>query len=309
MRTRFRLSAVLLLASAGTAAAQSGTFRAFPPGSNAYGLSPDGQTVLGRDGSGNAFRSTLTGPLTILGPGTAKRITADGTVIMGNVGSNVFRWTQSGTTIIGAGDLQGMSRDGSAAAGLQFQWSSAGGYGSLPSLPSGGAGQNRYAWAISGDGSTIVGSSTWFPGGAAPVRWTSAGALSLGAIPGGTSDAVGSAVSHDGSIIYGMGLGPTGYDTFRWTEATGMVGLGVTGPGFSAPLPLACTPDGGILVGNAVFRAFVWTMGAGPESVQDLLENVYGLDLGGLQLVSVNAISDDGTVIAGYGEGPGGSRG
>lgn len=293
-----------LLVAASPALAQSGIFRSFPGPGNVYGMTPDGLTVVGFQPSG-AFRWSDADGATILGPGRATAISADGSVIAGIQGTNAVQWTSSGVTTLGPGNSAYMSGDGSVVTGMRasgssegYRWSAQNGYQSLPDLPGVGA-QSHQSWGISGDGQTVLGSVS-YSGGIPAVRYTASGASSLGTIPGGGNpDALASASSYDGGIIYGMGRGPHGYDTFRWTQDTGTVLLGVAAAGFGAPLPAACTPDGGIIAGSAGFRAFVWTIGSGPEDVQTVLEQHYGIDLGGLQLISVTSISADGRTVAG----------
>lgn len=306
------LPALIVACLAPAAWAQPGDFFLFPSGSRAFGVTSDGSTVVGAispsGSSWQAFRWTAASGVQVIGAGMAKFISDDGSVISGISGTantTTFRWTSAtGMQTLGTGDVQGMSRTGARVTGVAgngaegFQWSAASGYQTLPHLP--GAART-YGWNISGDGSTIVGSETIQPNGALAARWTAAGPSSLGLLPGGVADAAATCVSDDGSVIFGMAHGPNGYDTFRWTQQTGMVGLGVVAADFSAPLPIDCTPDGGIIVGNAGTRAFVWRLGSGPEDVQTVLEERYHLNLGNLVLERVSGISDDGRTIIGNG--------
>jgi uncharacterized membrane protein len=230
-----------------------------------------------------------------LGSGYARRISSDGSVVCGTAGSAVFRWTsQSGRTELGSGNIFGMSRDGSVLTLDSRMWSVSGGFQTLPPL-SGGSGMG---WAVDGDGSTIVGNTF----GAHAVRWDGLVPTDLGIIPGGFQDADATAVTADGTQIFGIARGPQGYDAFRWTQATGMVGLGFPSAGFNnLPLPQACTADGTILVGNTFGAAIVWRLGSGPEYIQDVLEQQFGINLNGLFLEHAMGISDDGRTIVGFG--------
>jgi probable HAF family extracellular repeat protein len=107
---------------------------------------------------------------------------------------------------------------------------------------------------ISGDGSTIAGygwlCDTFFPNGTCSgsstvqaFRWTPAGGYQLLGSPGG-SDFFGSgAVSFDGSVIVGEHPQPNQFAAFRWTAATGMVGLPMN-------IAAAVTPDGQMVAGG-----------------------------------------------------------
>ena len=55
----------------------------------------------------------------------------------------------------------------------------------------------------------------------------------LGDLPGGVFSSSAGGVSADGSVVVGSGTSANGYEAFRWTQATGMVGLGdLSGGGF-----------------------------------------------------------------------------
>ena len=107
---------------------------------------------------------------------------------------------------------------------------------------------------ISGDGSTIAGygwicttfnanGSCQSAGDVRAFRWTPAGGYQTLGSPG-TSDFFGSgAVSSDGSVIVGEHPQPGQYAAFRWTAATGMVGLPMN-------IAAAVTPDGQMVAGG-----------------------------------------------------------
>src|SRR5262245_14478522 len=102
---------------------------------------------------------------------------------------------------------------GGAAAGPVFT-----GLGDLP-----GGSFISYAFGVSADGSTVVGSSYGLSGEHA-FRWTSSGGMvDLGTM--GYSNSSASGVSADGSTVAGTAYGGTP-QAFRWTSSGGMVGLG-----------------------------------------------------------------------------------
>jgi probable HAF family extracellular repeat protein len=107
---------------------------------------------------------------------------------------------------------------------------------------------------IAGDGSTIAGygniCTTFNPNGSClssgavqAFRWTPAGGYQTLGSPGDTSFYGAGAVSYDGSAIVGEHPLPNQYAGFRWTAATGMVGLPMN-------IASAVTPDGGMVAGG-----------------------------------------------------------
>ncbi len=264
----------------------------------------------------------------------------------GAAGREAFRWTDGGGMVglgrqPGAAESHAydVSADGSVVVGgsqQAFRWTQADGMVGLGNLPGGGGGSLGAAFGVSADGSVVVGGD-----GSPPeaFRWTSAtGMIGLGALNPYSSEA--EAVSADGSVIVG-GLG----QAFRWTTADGMVGMDAL-PGSSFTWALGLSADGSTAVGVAGFpgggqRAALWNaqgeivdlsgivasdvsgdgsivVGSGPGGatiwdakhslfvLQDLLRDLYDLDLPGWRLYWATAISDDGHTIAGWGFDPAG---
>ena len=103
----------------------------------------------------------------------------------------------------------------------------------------------RWDWAISADGTTIVGEGASGSGTQA-FRWTAGGGMAgLGDLAGGASGSVAYGVSADGSVVVGAGRsaasGP-GREAFRWTSGGGMAGL--TDQGCLATEEYVCECDG-----------------------------------------------------------------
>ena len=123
-----------------------------------------------------------------------------------------------------------------------------------------------WAWGISGDGLTIVGSSDGGGSYYQAFRWTSAsGMVSLGNVPDTTLESrTALAASYNGSIIVGKGGTSTGDEAFIWDAAHGM------------------------------------------RKLRDVLINDYGLDLAGWKLSEARAVSANGRAIAGNGINPNG---
>jgi probable HAF family extracellular repeat protein len=155
---------------------------------------------------------------------------------------------------------------------------------------------------ISADGSTVSGSSV-NPGAKTQeaFRWTQVnGMQGLGFLSHGSEKAnLGEAwgLSADGSTIVGYnayGFGANGYEAFRWTEGTGIVGLG-TLDGSKSSAAYDVSHDGttvvGVLFGGRQ-EAFRWTPAAGLVGLGFLSDKNYTYS-------SAQAISADGRVITG----------
>jgi uncharacterized membrane protein len=126
-------------------------------------------------------------------------------------------------------------------------------------------------------------------------------------------------ISADGTSIVGntsSSAVPGGSEAFRWRQATGMVGLGVSS-GFTSSGANAASGDGDRIVGvlriidfiNPPVEAAAFydeTLGT-YYPLQPILENLVG-SLGGWQLETATGISDDGTVIVGNGINPSGQE-
>lgn len=147
---------------------------------------------------------------------------------------------------------------------------------------------------ISGDGTTVVGTATDADDVGRAFRWTLAtGLVDIG--PGNSiSQSNSGAVSHDGSVVVGIGNGSQ--SSFRWTAASGPVDLG-TFPGGSVTFAAGISADGSTIVGSAVgadqkFQGFKWTAATGLVATPVASSAVQS---------SLNtAISADGSVIVGF---------
>ncbi|MCX6900207.1 MAG: hypothetical protein NT105_16105 [Verrucomicrobia bacterium] len=177
-------------------------------------------------------------------------------------------------------------------------------------LPDGG---RSIAVAVSSDGSTVVGQADQGLNSIA-FRWTAAsGMIALGSFPGGyTSNA--RSVSGDGSVVWGEGMSPSGCKRFQWTAAHGMVALDPKTDANRLPIPrlklnkdfpfkdptigaVSSSSDGKIIVGNRLLPAFCcesfrWTKMDG---------FMYLGYLPGCDICCASAISNDGSVVVGYG--------
>lgn len=259
---------------------------------------------------------------------SASGVSADGSVVVGSSqrertdspyrGWEAFRWTQ-GTGMVGLGNLPGgdfgsraseVSGDGSVVVGYgfsntnflkAFRWTQGTGMVELGDLPGGGF--DNFASGVSFDGSVVVGGSNTDIGPQA-FLWTQAmGTVGLGDLPGGSS-LVGEnfswaqGVSFDGSTVVGYSQSANGQEAFRWTQATGMVGLGDLPGGTFSSIANVVSADGSVVGGGSNsangWEAFRWTQATGMAGLGDLP--------GGIFSSYATGISADGSVLVGYSE-------
>jgi probable HAF family extracellular repeat protein len=274
---------------------------------------------------------------------SAAAISANGLVVVGRSTSTAhpsgeaYRWTAT-TGMVGLGVLGpssrfmgcsncsqafGVSADGSVIVGqssgngedLAFRWTETGGMVSLGDLPGGST--SSFAAGVSADGSVVVGIGSG-PGYQGAWRWTQeTGMVEIGGlldIPNRRSSATG--ISADGLVIVGisrsanadptgvLGFFNGGHEAFRWTAATGMVGLGDLPGGIFSSSAGASNLDGSVIVGwgtsDSGREAFRWTAATGMVGLGDLP--------GGAFRSSAAAVSANGAVVVGSGTSASGSE-
>jgi probable HAF family extracellular repeat protein len=252
------------------------------PTTQAYRVSADGSTAVGRSSSAAGFEAT-------------RWTQAEGTVALGDVaGGDVSAFalgtSADGSVVVGLGT--------SASGTEAFRWTQASGMVSLGDLPGGSV--NGQAFDTNADGSVVVGEGNTDAGREA-WRWTQAtGLVSLGGGPFGVTDSVARGVSADGSVIIGAGTVGGIRQGWRWTEATGLISLGAPPNGLSTST-WDVSPDGGTVVGYvdlttdtfAPSIGYRWTEAGGYELLPDLP--------GGAQEAAARGVSLNGEVAVGYG--------
>jgi hypothetical protein len=175
-----------------------------------------------------------------------------------------FVWTQaSGFQASGISEPWAVSHDGSVVVGGEpaTRCDTAGCMGLTLGAP------RSAAFAVSSDGSTVVGTLSTAPGGGA-FRWTQAeGAVALDAsVPNTFQYSVARGVSGDGLVV----VGERDYGVPVWWD------------------------------GSSV-EAFLWTPASGMRDLRDIFVFDYKLDLQGFILREAVAVSADGRAIVGNG--------
>jgi probable HAF family extracellular repeat protein len=159
------------------------------------------------------------------------------------------------------------------------------------------AGVGSAAYAISDNGLVVVGSSN-----NQAFRWEAGVMVGLGVLPGGNVSygSRAQAVSADGSVIVGESDSGQSFSTnpeaFRWTLATGMVGLGGLPSDFLISSAHGVSADGSVVVGSSNStdpygtEGFRWTEAGGMTGLGALPGEVNSF---------MDDISADGNVIVG----------
>lgn len=222
-----------------------------------------------------------------LGPATFRVLEVDPT---GAVSTSAARVSGDGSAVTG----QLLIPPTGPADG--YRWTQETGF--VPVIPAGG-GSLAFAHGMSFDGSVVAGQD-----GATAVRWTAAsGAVTLGYLPSPSPWPRSRAwdVSADGALVVGCsdvydeGNDEIVAESFRWTAAGGMVGLGLLGTQFRHNCATAVSSDGSVIVGYAaavsVGQPFLWSEATGPVWLGNL-------GFGGLG--SAQDVNADGTVVVGH---------
>lgn len=159
------------------------------------------------------------------------------------------------------------------------------------------------AYAVSDDGTIVVGNSNTGEEASEAFRWTEPeGMIGLGDFPGGffRSRAVG--VSADGSVVVGRGSADDSIvKAYRWTISEGMVALGDLPGGNMESDAEDVSDDGGVIVGASRSsngrEAYRWTQESGMTGLGDLP--------GGDFFSYSSGVSADGSVVVGAGRAEG----
>ncbi len=302
-------------------------------GTQALGISGDGSVIVGAgcvsSGNNEAFRWTAAGGYQVLGDlgggsSDARAASFDGSVVVGQSidtsgTPRAYRWTaaqgmvalpllQAGTS---GHEADSVTDDGTMVAGGNAWWKTSGQTGSFGGGTCSALQAPLRMVDLSADGSVAAGSGA---GGldmfgqqaTNAYRSTPAGnCQDIDAVFNRNSDASG--ISADGTVIVGEMQVGSPYLAFRWTASTGMVNLGSLGGGLSRAT--ATSQDGSVVVGTSLTttssgsaHAFIWTARCGMLDLQTALK---GAKIpSGWILQTATDVSEDGTVITGWGVSP-----
>ncbi len=253
----------------------------------------------------------------------ATAVSANGTFVTGcsysAQGLEAFVWSPMGG-LISLGDLHGgmfhscgygVTDDGRTVVGeaegtngsVPFRWTLDSRMARLGSLSVSRNGPGN-AFAVTPDGSVIVGESQSRGGASEAFRWTAGtGMVGLGDLHGGFFSSTGHSVSADGLTVVGFSSSALGNEAFLWrgppaaaVDGQGvMIGLGELPGGKVGSTGWGVSPDGGVAVGGSISalaepEAFRWAEATGMVGL--------GLLPGGLDSFAHSA-SAGGTVIVG----------
>ncbi len=247
-------------------------------GTAAYAVSANGTLTAGY--IANIGNTSAFGPNGVIGLGVAWGTSSDGTIVVGETpitGDNLaFRWTQTtGMVTIGSGIANAISADGSTIVGVRpgfpingtngyaFRWTEATGMVDLPGIPNGAYAE---AYAVSGDGSVVVGRSAvpHFVSSDAFIWSATLGSRNLkdylstdlGLNLTGWKLAEARGVSADGLSIVGIGTNPNG-QTEAWLAR------------FDAPVP-AVVPEPSTFVMFSILGISCLVMGRSRRRLKHL---------------------------------------
>jgi uncharacterized membrane protein len=297
------------------------------------GPQPDGSVVSGAAGptlgitgttgaeSDGTFAVTLTNSLgsvtssaavlSLVPQGAAgSTFTGVGDLAGGAFNSQVRAATDDGQIAVGSGSVLNTISNAIAGGDRPFLWTSTAGISELdgPVIVTSGT-LFETASDITPDGAVIAGRVRTSSEAAArgSAIWRNDG-KTLTLIPDiagyGAGRGAANAISGDGTVVYGWSVELAGqggiWQAYRWTAATGTVGLGFLNASDveSLPAPRGCSADGSVLVGmdlasdGVTSAAFIYKVGVGMRALGTL---------GGGTWSSAVAVTPDGGTVFGSG--------
>jgi uncharacterized membrane protein len=272
-------------------------------------VNADGTVVVGDvhdtpQSSSHPFRWTEeTGAVTLMSNsepvdwGFATSVSTDGSVVAGSAklasGEVAYRWTQATGIEKVATGIQGfVNANGTTVVGCDttpsdgthlFRWTSGTGATDL------GLFAGAIVGALSGDGTTIVGTSN--SGG---FVWTSGDGTRFIGEPSDWTHAY--AVSADGRTAVGAYTKGTDQVAFTWKRPQTFADLDLGDLTYTAATGISA--DGNTIVGTSFHDSWIWTSADGGRLITDLLIEK-GVDVSPYYFFQINDVSDDGTIVTG----------
>lgn len=172
------------------------------------------------------------------------------------------------------------------------------------------------ARSISDDGVIVGSGATTAFGDLSAFRWTETGGFEeLERLEGFANETVAYGISDNGNFTVGESIGIGASRAVRWvgTTARDLGLLPGASPNTSFNRAYDASGPGTTVVGQAddaagEATAFFYDSDFGMQSLQDILETRYGLDLTGWKLERASSISADRNVVVGRGTNPDGNR-
>jgi uncharacterized membrane protein len=257
-------------------------------GSNAFGVSRDGTTIVGQGQTTQDFTPFRAWVWT-----TSNGIQPipDGASVIPTIANGV---SSNGLIVTGAG-----SKKSSLASGAYIYYRDS---NILEDPGNFFAGGTTILRGVSADGSTAFGSSPMLLGPRDAVIWTDSNGLqSLPHLNQG--DAEVRAANRDASIL----VGQSGSEAVMWDSSQNVSSLGVL-PFANNSVALGVSDDGSVIIGNASGVPFIWKPAEGMRPLDEFIEKELCVDLSDWTLISANSISSDGQTIVGVGLGPNGEE-
>lgn len=344
-----RLGSTLLCLISGVAVARAQSFSgigdlaggAFE--SEAYGVSADGRTVVGRSRSAAGWEAVRWRDNTLISLGDlpggpvesyARSANFDGSLLIGTARdastSRAVRWDGTAMTQLPhasglAGYSAGMSVSSNGRTlcgfdtdGLITGYSNVAAIriddGVLTALPYGVSFSDSGAYWSNEDGRVLGGRVRLGSVNYQACFWTDSTLTLLPQLPGGAVYSQCLAVSGDGAVKVGVSCStasPTGLvgESCRWQNGVAQ-SLGALPGASNVGNARSCNRDGSVVVGEAAStagtRAYIWTAAQGMRELRSVLVSDYGLNLTGWTLTYALEITPDGSVIVGIGTNPAG---
>jgi probable HAF family extracellular repeat protein len=163
------------------------------------------------------------------------------------------------------------------------------------------------AFAVSADGA-VIGGYRQLVGPDRPFRWENGTFVGLDGLIGPMSEARVWGMTPDATILLGEADTASGTEAVRWVNGV-IESLGDLPGGPVSAAAYVSNADGSLIGGRGYDgtlgrNAFIWDRMNGMRELKAVLEQDFGLDLGDWEFDSVWGISDDGSVLTGYGDSP-----
>lgn len=283
------------------------------PLSSAWGVSGNGQIVVGGSNAANAEEEAFRW--------LENQLVPLGDLEQGQTSSVAYAVSDDGRIIVGRGTGENNRRSA-------VRWEE----GVIHDLGTLQGGLGSRAVDVSGNGLVIVGNSSSQNsidggGGMEAFLWRNGEMTGLGDLPGGSFHSQAHGISTDGSFILGFsassgeGLSII-YEACYWKDGE-IFGLGIP-EGSEQSFAYDTPSDGSIIVGGGAGRydyntqppeyvgfdqAIIWfaANGYASRSLNAILDEA-GINRNGYMLERAVAVSEDGTIITGWGKQPNGSH-